>query len=136
MPSSWRITASGRFRRCGQRDTGTAAIGQRLALEPFHPDRKSRCKCVIPAQAGTQAAWVPAYAGMTRRTRSSQGVNALKLTHYHGGYRNIDDTRRYDSCGLAASNRSIGSHTNAVCTTCRPANWIAASAAGLPPSRW
>ena len=67
---------------------------------------------------------------MTRRTRSSQGVNALKLTHYHGGYRNIDDTRRYDSCGLAASNRSIGSHTNAVCTTCRPANWIAASAAG------
>jgi hypothetical protein len=48
-----------------------------MELEHFHPDRKSRCKCVIPAEAGTQAARVPAYARMTRRTRSSQGVIAL-----------------------------------------------------------
>ena len=49
-------------------------------------------------------------------------------------HRSIHDA--YDSCGEAASNRSIGSQTKAVCTTWRPANWIAASAAGLPPRRW
>ena len=46
-------------------------------LEHIHPDRKSRRKCVIPAEAGTHAAWVPAYAAMTRRTYSSQGLNPL-----------------------------------------------------------
>ena len=40
-------------------------------LEHFHPDRKSRCnRCVrSPREAGTQAAWVPAYAGMTHLQR-------------------------------------------------------------------
>src|SRR5690348_15829446 len=36
-----------------------------------------------------------------------------------------------DACADAASRRSIGSHTNAVCGTFVPANWMVASATGL-----
>ena len=62
-----------RRRSCGVRHTGVRSLlASPGRLEQFQPDRKSRCKCVIPAPAGTQAAWVPACTGMTRRTRSGQ----------------------------------------------------------------
>ena len=41
-----------------------------------------------------------------------------------------------DACGDAVNNRSIGSQTKAICGTFWPANWIIASATGLPPRRW
>ena len=61
-------------------------------LDLLHPDRKRHCQFVIPANAGTQVAWVPASAGMTRWTHSSHGETALprrnrattEKARYHG----------------------------------------------------
>ena len=55
-PQARKSCSASRRRCCG------SLRGRGSVLERLHPDRKSRCKCVIPAQAGTQAAWVPASA--------------------------------------------------------------------------
>ena len=51
-------TMRGRRAARGVSVEARAAASVGVGLEQFHPDRKSRCKCVIPAEAGTQTAVV------------------------------------------------------------------------------
>ncbi len=112
--------------RVGGQDTGLAGlhgVSPGLVQGTFHPViMVAQANCILRPRAEKRSAF-----------RQGGGGMCFAFPPLH---RRAEAGCRYEAWGEAASSRSIGSQTNAVCGTFWPANWIIASATGLPPRRW